>query len=115
MDQNYLYDSHARKATEDIVALLTLCRQLQPEKCSRDLQEPETYPDSEDAFADRIQAACCHALQLDQLLPMRDRLSAIGAEMERRGEISFMAGENYANRALAHLMTQYLPGHGDAP
>lgn len=115
MDQNYLYDPHARKAAEDIVALLILCRQLQPEKDSRDRQGPETYPDSEDAFADRIQAACCHALQLEQLLPLRDRLSAIGAEMERRGEISVMAWESYANRALAHLMAQYLPGYGDAP
>ena len=42
-------------------------------------------------------------------------MSAIGAEMEPQEEISVMAGESNANRALAHLMAQYLPGYGDAP
>lgn len=116
MDQNYYpYDPHARKAAEDIVALLTLCQQLQSEKDGIKRPAPRIYSCDEEEFADRIQAACGHALQLYQLLPMRDRLSAIGAEMERRGEITVMFGESYANRALAHLMAEYLPGYGDAP
>lgn len=35
-------------------------------------------------------------------------LSAIGAEMERRGEITLPPGENYAQKVLVRLAEQYL-------
>ncbi|EPY5345262.1 hypothetical protein ACXDSS_005408 [Klebsiella quasipneumoniae] len=47
-------------------------------------------------------------LKLCQLLPITTTLSAIGAEMERRGEISVLPGEDYAQKALARLTVQYL-------
>lgn len=103
MKPDYLYDPHAMKAAEEHCRAANPYR-WQPEKDGTTRPGPETEPDSEEAFADRIEVACCHAQQLDQLLSMRDRLSAIGAEMEPQEEISVMAGESNANRALAHLM-----------
>ncbi|MHA0962776.1 hypothetical protein [Enterobacter cancerogenus] len=115
MKQDYLYDPHANKAADDIITLLNLCQQLQSEKDGKERPVPEVYSRDEDEFAERIRAACGYGLQLRQLLPMMSIMSAIGAEMECRGEISIMTGESYSNRALTHLMAEYLPGYGDAP
>lgn len=43
---------------------------------------------------------------------MMTTLSAIGAGMERRGEISVLSGEDYAQKALARLTEHYL-SNGD--
>lgn len=93
---------------QEIIELLTLCQQLQSEKDGRERPAPGAYSRGEDEFADRIRSACGHALQLRRLLPMATTLSAIGAEMERRGEISILPGEDYAQEALARLTVQYL-------
>ncbi|ELC6512392.1 MULTISPECIES: hypothetical protein [Enterobacteriaceae] len=110
MKPNYLNDPHANEATDDIIGLLKLCQQLQSEKDGRERPEPGTYSRDEDEFADRIRSACGHALQLRRLLPITTTLSAIGAGMERRGEISVLPGEDYAQKALARLTEQYLSG-----
>lgn len=68
---------------------------------------PTNFRD-EDEFADHIWVACGQALQLRQLLPMMTTLSAVGAEMERQGEISLLPGEDYAEKALNWLMGQYV-------
>lgn len=102
------HDSKAAQAANEIVALLTLCQQLQSEKDGRERPSPGAYSRDEDEFADRIRVACGHALQLLQLLPMMTTLSAIGTEMERRGEISLLPGEDYAQKALIQLTEQYL-------
>lgn len=102
------HDLVAARAAEEITELLTLCRQLQSEKDGRERPAPGTYSRDEDEFADRIRSACGHALQLRRLLPVTMTLSAIGAGMERRGEISVLPGEDYAKRALARLTEQYL-------
>lgn len=102
------HDLVAARAAEEIIELLTLCQQLQSEKDGRKRPEPGAYSRDEDAFADRIRSACGHALQLRQLLPMTTTLSAIGAEMERRGEIRVLPGEDYAQKALVQLTEQYL-------
>ncbi|EKY3919907.1 hypothetical protein RCI35_003822 [Enterobacter hormaechei] len=93
---------------QEIIELLTLCQQLQSEKDGRERLAPGAYSRDEDEFADRIRSACGHALQLRRLLPMATTLNAIGAEMERRGEISLLPGEDYAQKALARLTVQYL-------
>lgn len=93
---------------QEMIELLTLCQQLQSEKDGRERPAPVAYSRDEDEFADRIRSACGHALQLHRLLPMATTLSAIGAEMERRGEISVLPGEDYAQKALARLTVQYL-------
>lgn len=108
MKPDYLNDLHANEVADDIITLLKLCQQLQSEKDGRERPEPGTYSRDEDAFADRIRSACGHALQLRRLLPVTTTLSAIGAEMERRGEISVLPGEDYAQKALARLTVQYL-------
>ncbi|MFE0412337.1 hypothetical protein ACFW0S_26815 [Citrobacter freundii] len=64
--------------------------------------------------ADRIRAAYGHVLQLRRLLPVMATLSAIGIEMERRGEFSVMTGDDYSRKALEYLMAKYLPKNGDA-
>lgn len=102
------HDLVAARAAEEITELLTLCQQLQSEKDGRERPAPGTYSRDEDDFADRIRSACMHALQLRRLLPVATTLSAIGAGMERRGEISVLPGEDYAKRALARLTEQYL-------
>ena len=102
------HDSKAAQAANEIVALLTLCQQLQSEKDGRERPAPGAYSRDEDEFADRIRVACCHALQLRQLLPMLASLGAIGAELERRGEICVLPGEDYAQQALTWLKEQYL-------
>ncbi|AZS59306.1 MULTISPECIES: hypothetical protein [Pectobacterium] len=102
------HDPVAARAAGEIIELLTLCQQLQSEKDGRERPDPGTYSRDEDAFADRIRSACGHALQLRRLLPMATTLSAIGAEMERRGEISVLPGEDYAQKALVRLTEQYL-------
>ncbi|EPC0968265.1 hypothetical protein [Enterobacter cloacae] len=110
MKPNYLNDPHANEAADDIIGLLKLCQQLQSEKDGRVRPEPGAYSRDEDAFADRIRTACGHAQQLRRLLPMMMTLSAIGAGMESRGEISVLPGEDYAQKALARLTEQYLSG-----
>ncbi|MCE6966313.1 hypothetical protein K6W81_20905 [Enterobacter sp. MW07] len=105
---NYLSDLHANEAADDIIDLLKLCQQLQSDKDGRERTEPGAYSLDEDAFADRIRSACGHALQLRQLLPVSTTLSLIGAEMERRGEIRVLPGEDYAQKALARFKEQYL-------
>ena len=104
------HDLVAARAVEEIIELLTLCQQLQSEKDGRERPAPGTYSRDEDGFADRIRSACGHALQLRRLLPVMTTLSAIGAGMERRGEISVLPGEDYAQKALARLTEQYLSG-----
>lgn len=108
MKPNYLNDLHANEAADDIIGLLKLCQQLQSEKDGRERPEPGAYSRDEDAFADRIRTACGHALQLRQLLPAMTTLSALGAEMERRGEITLFPGEDCAQKALVRLAEQYL-------
>ncbi|WP_407365221.1 hypothetical protein ACEJ49_22495 (plasmid) [Enterobacter roggenkampii] len=96
------------QAADDIIGLLKLCQQLQSEKDGRERPAPGTYSRDEDAFADRIRTACGHDQQLRRLLPMMTTLSAIGAEMERRGEITLLPGEDCSQKALARLTEQYL-------
>ena len=110
MKPYYLNDLHANEAANDIISLLKLCQQLQSEKDGRERLAPGAYTRDEDDFADRIRSACGHALQLRRLLPVATTLSSIGAEMERRGEISVLPGEDYAQKALARLTEQYLSG-----
>ncbi|PNF13566.1 hypothetical protein A6J71_00625 [Enterobacter cancerogenus] len=108
MKPDYLNTPCANEGADDVIALLKLCQQLQSEKDGRERPAPWTYSRDEDEFADRIRSACGHALQLRRLLPVALTLSAIGAEMERRGEISVLPGEDYAQKALARLTEQYL-------
>jgi len=96
------------EAADEIIGLLTLCQKLQSEKDGRERPAPGAYSRDEDEFAERIRSACGHALQLRRLLPVTTTLSAIGAEMERRGEISVLPGEDYAQKALARLAVKYL-------
>nr|WP_181368435.1 hypothetical protein [Enterobacter cloacae]QCO95741.1 hypothetical protein [Enterobacter cloacae] len=109
------HDKVAARAAEEIIELLTLCQQLQSEKDGRERPAPGAYSRDEDEFSARIRFACGHALQLRRLLPVMTTLSAIGAEMERRGEISVLPGEDYAQKALECLKEEYLPEEGDAP
>ncbi|ENU9502637.1 hypothetical protein ACE2MH_004470 [Salmonella enterica] len=102
------HDLVAARAAEEIIELLTLCQQLQSEKDGRERSAPGTYTRDEDDFANRIRSACRHALQLRRLLPVATTLNAIGAEMERRGEIRVLPGEDYAQKALVRLKVQYL-------
>lgn len=102
------HDLMAARAAEEIIELLTLCQQLQSEKDGRERPAPGTYFRDEDDFADRICSACVHAMQLRRLLPVMNTLSTIGTEMERRGEIIVLPGEDYAQKALARLTVQYL-------
>lgn len=106
---------HENEAADDIIPLLKLCQQLQSEKDGRDRPPPEAYSRDEDEFANRIRTACGHALQLRQLLPMTTTLSAIDTEMERRGEISVMTGDDYVRKVLEYLTAKYLQENGDAP
>lgn len=115
MKPNNLNDPYANEAADDIIGLLKLCQQLQSDKDGRERPAPGTYSRDEDEFADRIRSACGHALQLRRLLPVMTTLSAIGAGMERRGEISVLPGEDYAQKALECLKAEYLPEEGDAP
>lgn len=108
-------DSHAVEVANEIVALLTLCQQLQSEKDGIERPAPGTYTRDKDQFAERIRAACGYALQLRRLLPVMANLSAVGIEMERRGEISLLPGEDYAQSALECLKAEYLPEEGYAP
>lgn len=108
MKHIYLNDPHADETADDIIGLLKLCQQLQSEKDGRKRPDPGVYSRDEDAFADRIRSACGHALQLRRLLPIATILSSIGAEMERRGEISVLPGEDYGQKALAQLTVEYL-------
>ncbi|MHA1163729.1 hypothetical protein [Enterobacter ludwigii] len=108
MKPNYLNDLHSNEAADDIIALLELCQHLQSEQDGRERPTPGAYYRDEDEFAERIRSACGHALQLRRLLPVTTTLSAIGAEMECRGEISLLPGEDYAQKALARLTEKYL-------
>lgn len=103
-----MHEPDAAGIADEIVSLMTLCQQLQSEKDGRVRLAPDQYSLDEDEFSERIRAACGHALRLRQLLPMMTALSAIGAEMERRGEISVLPGEDYAEKVLSWLRDQYV-------
>lgn len=105
MKPDYLNDLHANEVSDDVIALLKLCQQLQSDSDSRERPDPDTYSRDEDAFADRIRSACGHVQQLRRLLPVTTTLSAIGAGMERRGEITLLPGEEYVQKALEYLPT----------
>lgn len=111
---NTPHDLQATQAADELVALLALCQQLQSEKDGRERPAPGTYSRDEDEFTDRIRIACAHVVQLRQLLPMMRGMSAIGAELERRGEIHVAIGEDYAQKALEYLTAEYLLEEGDA-
>nr|AVI43546.1 hypothetical protein [Klebsiella pneumoniae] len=83
------HDLMAVYAASEIVELLTLCRNCSRKRTAGNDRRPAHTRD-EDAFAERIRSACGHALLLRRLLPVTTTLSAIGAEMERRGEISVL-------------------------
>lgn len=102
----------AARTAGEIIELLALCQQLQSEKDGRKRPVPREYSCDEDDFVDRIRSACGHALQLRWLLPVTTTLSAIGTEMESRGEISVLPGEDYVQKALARLTEQYIPTGG---
>jgi hypothetical protein len=108
MKPDFLKDLHANEVADDIIALLKLCQQLQSEKDGRERPDSGAYSRDEDEFAERVRTACGHALQLRWLIPMMKSLHAIGAGMERRGEISVLPGEDYAQKALARLTERYL-------
>jgi len=106
------YDTVAAQAADEIVALLTLCQQLQSEKDSNERQKSGVISRDEDEFAERICVACGYALQLRPLLSMMNIMSSIGVEMERRGEITVFTGESYSHSVLENLMTKYLSYKG---
>jgi hypothetical protein len=110
MKPNYLSDPNANEAADDSIDLLKLCQKLQSDRDKRKRTSPEKYSRDEDAFAERIRFACGNALLQHRLLPVTTILSAIGAGMERRREITLLPGEDYAQKAL-----EYLPEEGDAP
>lgn len=104
----YMNGTCANEDADDIISLLKMSQQLQSEKDGRERPAPGAYSRDEDEFADRIRSACGHALQLRRLLPVMANLSAVGIEMERRGELSVLPGEDYAQKALERLTVQYL-------
>lgn len=115
MTLSRIHDLNAVGIADEIVSLLTLCQQLQSVRDGIERPAPGTYSRDEDVFAERIRAACGYALQLRQLLPMMTILSAIGAEIERRREISLLPGEDYAQKALAWLTEQYMATKENRP
>lgn len=62
MYHDHLYDTHASAITDEIIALLTICQQLQSKKDGRKRPAPDKYSRDEYEFADRIRTACRHAL-----------------------------------------------------
>ncbi|MGX5056986.1 hypothetical protein ACWKX9_25630 [Enterobacter asburiae] len=68
-----------------------------------------------DLVAAREAEEITELLTLCQLLPVATILSAIGAGMERRGEISVLPGEDYAQKALVRLSEQYPGTKEDKP
>lgn len=105
-------DSYAVEVANEMVALLMLCQRLQSEMDGGERPAPGRYSPDEDEFAERIRSACGLALQLLRLLPVTTTLRGIGTEMESRGEIIVLPGEDYAQKALARLTEHYL-SNGD--
>ncbi|EAR9310608.1 hypothetical protein E4N04_19540 [Salmonella enterica] len=92
----------------DIIALLTLCQQLQSEQDGAERPAPDEYSRKGDVFSDRIRQACLQAARLRGLLAMSDTLASLGAEFERLGLINVSVGEDYAEKALTYLSSRYL-------
>lgn len=101
------HDPVAGQAADEIVALLTLCLQLQSEKEGVIRPAPEKYNRDDDPFADRIRMAIGYARQLQHLLPMAQQLNVLGVALEQRGKIRVGVGEDYAQLALAYVMAQF--------
>lgn len=107
------HDPVAAQAAGEIVALLTLCQQLQSEKEGVIRPAPEEYNRDDDPFADRIRQAIGYTRQLQHLLPMAQQLNVLGVALEQQGKIQVSVGEDYAQQALAYVVAQY-PADGDA-
>ena len=106
------HDPVAAQAAGEIVALLTLCQQLQSEKEGVIRPAPEKYHQDDDPFADRIRRATGYARQLQHLLPMAQHLNVLGVALEQQGKIQVGVGEDYAQQALAYVVGQYLVDGG---
>lgn len=93
--------------SEQMIALLTRCLQLQSEKdgISRPLPDkaPVGLSDTFDDFARQIHQACLYASMADSLLALQGRLADAGRQLEQRGQLHVEYGDSYAAAALAWL------------
>lgn len=91
--------------SELLTSLLLLCQTLQ--SAADNIRRPHprstvAEPDETlDPFAQRIQRACLHAARLDRLLAMETSLADIGRQLEEKGLINVVIGDDYARAALA--------------
>jgi hypothetical protein len=92
---------------EELIALLTLCQQLQSDKDGIKRPAPRRpgveADEVRDTFAQRILVSCAHAASMDTLLALQSRLADVGRQLETQGQIRTEVGENYALAALEWL------------
>lgn len=97
-------------ASAQILALLSLCQQLQSEKDGIRRPEPGkpgvAADETLDDFAQQIQTACVYASMTDRLLAMKDRLTDFGRQLESRELVEVPVGRDYADAALDWLSAQ---------
>lgn len=95
----------SKSISEQIIALMTLCQQLQSDKDGVRRLPPDKaavgVPEEVfDSFARQIQHACMYASMTDRLLAMQSRLAEVGRRLEKQSRIEVHAEENYAEAAL---------------
>lgn len=102
---------------EELIALLTLCQQLQSDKDGLKRPAPRQTAVMEDevgdTFAQRILNSCAYAVSIDPLLDMQTRLADVGRQLEEQGQLQAGVGENYAQAALGWI--ERLTGTNTAP
>lgn len=93
--------------SEQMIALLTRCLQLQSEKDGIPRPLPDKAPvglsDTFDDFARQIHQACLYASMTDSLLALQNRLADTGRQLEQHGQLRVEDGDSYAAAALAWL------------
>lgn len=89
---------------EELIALLTLCQQLQSDKDGLKRPAPRqagvAADEVLDSFGQRILLSCAYAASLDTLLALQSRLADVGRQLETQGQIRTEVGEDYALAAL---------------
>ena len=108
LTRRLLWDDPASiSISEQTIALLTLCQQLQFDKDGIRRPSPDKaavgVDEAFESFARQIQKAFMYASMTGRLLAMQGRLAEIGMRLEQQGRVEIHAGEGYAEATLNWL------------
>lgn len=97
------------EVVEQGIELLKLCHKLQSEKDGVARPEPFVIDKSKtlDTFGREISQSITYMASLRKLLPMEDKLVALGRKLEAEGKINVDYGNDYAAGAVDFILSEH--------